>query len=135
MKRRRKVWDAGLSLFLLLALGVAAALLWPLPSEAEQKAAIIQEGMVSEKVAELLRGGMHVDSNLIPIGDLVYGVDGPFYEEGWTQNDGSTVFIKFKVVGVDHSRVASVCTTPADPIHPMTRLRRSLARFFPALKE
>jgi hypothetical protein len=118
----------GLAIAALLVGGLALAVLWLTPGEAEQKAAMIQSGMTEKHVCELLRS---------PVAEhptLVSGVFPDLYEVSFLQSDSSTVFVVFNWrEGNSERRVASFRTMP--PPHPLTRLRRTLACLPPFLAE
>jgi hypothetical protein len=126
MKRRNwKMWAAGIALVIVFATGVGQSLLWPMQSEAEQKAALIHEEMTWDQVLELL-------------GPRWSRRDPPADEFGWKQCDKSFLKVAF---GPSEERVRCVVSVSAEPplryhrIHLLTRLRRTLARAFPFLAE
>jgi hypothetical protein len=121
MKRRSwKVWVAGIALVQLLVLGVDVALLWP--SQAEQIASRLREGMTETEVEEAVGrlGGLKVETT------------------GWKDyrpsfDDGSSLtveMVRSERLGQEW-RVRSFRVVPSAPAHPLTRLRRTLARVFP----
>jgi hypothetical protein len=130
MKRRGwKLWVAGVVLAQLLFVEVGVLLLWPgPPSEAEQVAARIPLGMTVSQVKKVFLGRYELHS------------DG--YRE-WAEcntnfGDGSRVFVEFgrgRIGWLDEYVAKSVRTTPAIPVHPLTRLHRTLARVLPFLTE
>ena len=119
------MWVAGIALVIVFAAGVGQSLLWPMQSEAEQKAALIHEEMTWDQVLELL-------------GPPWSRRDPPADEFGWYQGDKSFLKVAF---GPSEEGVRCVVSISADPpllyhrIHPLTRLRRTLARVFPFLAE
>jgi hypothetical protein len=123
---RWKLWVAGIALAQLLVLGAAVALVWP--SEAEWVAAKIEVGMRRDQVWEVV--------NPSP---SAWQPPSTFFDESpWVLNyaDGSILSVEFtQPVEGRPERVALVRTTPPPPVHPLTRLRRTLARIIPALKE
>jgi hypothetical protein len=120
------VWVAGIALVLLLVIGAAVALVWP--SEAEWVAAKIEVGMRRDQVWAVV--------NPSP---SAWRPPSRFFDESpWVLNyaDGSILLIEFTPrVDSRPERVALVRTTPPPPVHPLTRLRRTLARFIPAVGE
>jgi hypothetical protein len=145
MKRRRRILLLGLALALLLAGGIGAVLLWPLPSEAERTAARIEVGTLWDQELELLaRPGQRylADSDYRERAMLATGsprrrpaVDLTAIDSGtrrWRYVDGSTLNVTRDLEGCC---VTSVFTTPPPPVHPLTRLRRTLARALPFLGE
>ena len=56
-RRRWKLWVAGIALMQLLVIGVDAALLWPMPSEAEVVADRLRVGMIEGQARSLLDEG------------------------------------------------------------------------------
>jgi hypothetical protein len=126
MQGRWKLWVAGIALVQLLVIGAAVALVWP--SEAEWVAAKIEVGMRREQVWAVV--------NPSP---SAWQPPSTFFDESpWVLNyaDGSILLIEFTPrVEARPERVAWVRTTPLPPVHPLTRLRRTLARVFPVLGE
>jgi hypothetical protein len=121
--RRRTLWLAAL---LLLALDLVA-ILWPRPAnQAEAFAANLRDGMLRADIEESLQsaGGMPV-SRISPDDDSF----------AWRFDDGSTLAALFKSRSDAEARFVWVHAYPPDPVPPLTSLRRSLARVFPALKE
>jgi hypothetical protein len=120
------MWVAGIALAQLLVIGVDVALLWP--SEAEWVAARIDAGMRRDQVWEVV--------NPSP---SAWQPPSTFFDESpWVLNyaDGSILTIEFTPpVEGWHARVALVSSTPPPPVHPLTRLCRTLARAFPFLGE
>ncbi len=121
--RRWKLWVAGIALAQLLVIGVDVALLWPAPSEAERAAAMIKMGMPMRDFEQARArfpksvgggGNLLTDWKLFP--------------------DGSSIFVRFSR-DVGGWPVELIDTTPAAPVHPLTWLRRKLARILPALAE
>jgi hypothetical protein len=54
MKTRWKLWLIGIALVQLLVIGVDAALLWPMPGEAERDATKLRVGMTARDVRDLI---------------------------------------------------------------------------------
>jgi hypothetical protein len=114
-RRSWKVWVAGISLVLLLIVGIGVAV-WPTPSEAQKKAAMIYVGMTESHLYETL--------NPLPPTSTSLKTHG-----AWRFDDGSILN-----VGYDkEQRVDWIRARPADP--PLTRLRRNLAGVFPFLAD
>jgi hypothetical protein len=125
MKRRSwKVWVAGIALAQLLVLGVDVALLWP--SEAEQIASRLREGMTESEVEEAV-GGLG-PGYVIRTGREIYH---PSFDDG---SSLAVVMVWSGRLGEGY-RVGSFEVVPSAPAHPLTRLRRTLARAFPFLRE
>jgi hypothetical protein len=119
MKRRSwKVWLAGIALAQLLFIGVDVAL-WPMPSEAERAATRLHEGMAREQVLEV-------------VSEDHPGHGRPCGEQ-WHFDDESILFVYYD--GVSDNRVIVIHVATPHPVPPLTRLRRTLARAFPFLKE
>jgi hypothetical protein len=118
------VWVVGIALVQLLVIEIDAVLLWPTPCEAERKAVSIREGMTSKEVDKLAGttrfGPYYVIEDRYIWPTLLH----------WEYEHGSRL-----VVALESGQVASIRTTPPTPIPPLTHLRRTLARVFPALKE
>jgi hypothetical protein len=130
MRKWSKAWAAQLTLVLVLALGVGAAVVWLMPSEALRAARQVSEMKMDQaiEVLEAWPGGRPTLVIIEPIKDGGQSVF-PVGLEHWTFADGSTL----KLVPEEQSRrVISVSTTPPDP--PLSCLRRILARLIPALK-
>jgi hypothetical protein len=133
VRKRRYTLLLSLALVALLAAGTGVALLWPTPSEAERMAERIEVGMTFRQVAKVVPPP--------PQGRWSANFLGDPFEIGWDQDDGSTLFIEFatpeegELMNGKFARVAAVRTTPPPPVHPLTRLRRTLARAFPFLGE
>jgi hypothetical protein len=139
----------GLALVLLLALGVGATVLWPEPSEAERVAEHVNPGMERTPVLVLLVGqkkslrGLTLWENWEPERGWVepFAVSGPVRltshgRQRYDFKDGSALLVYYDWDrGQEHGhKVTSVRATPATA-HTLARLRRTLARIFPALKE
>jgi hypothetical protein len=137
-RRRWKVWAAGLSLVAVLAGGIIAAVLWPTPSAAERMASQLRVGMTMGQVGQvseylggsdplILTSGRAVapgrSTSRIVFDDPGRGTRGIVFD------DGSSIGITLD--RDDH--VGNIKTTPPDPVHPLTRLRHTLGRVFPAL--
>jgi hypothetical protein len=98
MIRRRRTLLLGLALVALLAGGLAVAVLWPTPSEAERKAALIQVGMTGEQAEEVLGP---------PNGwDLLPSRQGRL-EVAWHQADRSAVFAQFRPLSPETKSVVA----------------------------
>ena len=127
MRNRWKLWTAGIALAQLLVIGADVAL-WPMPSEAEQRAASIDMEM------------KWVDA-VMP--SATYGRSGSPWPHATFMADSDTCFWGFQDgsqlrVTLAHrfdQPITSISTTPPGPIHPLTRLRRLLARALPFLGE
>jgi hypothetical protein len=127
MKTRWKVWVAGIALAQLLVIGVDVALLWP--SEAKVAAERVRPGMSELEVSSSFDGRIYrqcvealgYKAFLYQFADrscLCVGMN-------WAETvDGEHIF-----------RVTSVRNSPPPPVHPLTRLRRTLARALPFLGE
>jgi hypothetical protein len=81
------------------------------PSEAERAAAKIEVGMTEDQAAAVA-------------GPVIY------FTRSATFADGSTLSLD---IDPWDFRVTAIRTTPATPVPPLTRLRRTLARIVPAL--
>jgi hypothetical protein len=117
------VWVAGIALVQLLVIGVGAALLWP--NEAEAAAARIRKGMTLSEAEEAL--GRHGG-----------GLGGSMRAQGYQYpfEDGSCLTLSLVRSGLwEPWDVGAFWTEPPTPVHPLTRLRRTLARVIPALGE
>jgi hypothetical protein len=119
MSRRRRILLLGVALVALAFVGTVAVVLWPLPpSEAEQKAELIRVGMPRSEVNELLGS-----STRWTVANVFNG------------KDGSQLVVVFPHrLDLGHC-VVSFHTIPPPPVHPLTRLRRTLARALPFLGE
>jgi hypothetical protein len=146
-RRRWKVWVAGIALVQLLVIGVEVALLWPdPPSEVEEKAALIRVGMSwKEALDRMCSVTPASELRLVPVARL-HERDGVGVIVGmrWLLSDSSEVRLTFEsYVQPDvPSYIRQVETTPPPPyspppppIHPLTRLRRTLARALPFIGE
>jgi hypothetical protein len=123
MTRRRRILLLGLAVLLLLAGGLVAAVLWPTPSEGEQWAAKFRVGMALEQAWD----EFHED-----VGWLPGNIGGGSTYGRWCK-DGSFVILTINWPEQSRGRaiVTAIVTTPPDPVHPLTRLRRTLALAFP----
>lgn len=123
MRKHRRLLAALLALVLPLALGVGATVLRPTLSEAEIALSQTHEGMWQTQVEEVV--------GLTPY--CFWGERGtPNWTTKWRFPDGSGFTLVFEQGGV----VLPVSEVhPPDAVHPLIRLRRTLARIFPALKE
>jgi hypothetical protein len=127
MKRRTwKVWVAGIALAQVLVLGVDMALLWP--CEAEMAAVRLEVGTPMEQTMKVVHAREGPYSRMIfsEPGEAV--IIGPAH---WIFDDSSNLFVTFD----SENRVVSVHPEPPSPIHPLTRLRRTLGRILPFLAE
>ena len=126
-RRSWKVWVAGISLAQLLVIDVDVAVL--IPSEAERAAAKIEVGMTWEQATQLLPALSTTLGERVSI--VAYRVpvplSGPFFE---FFDDGSVLTVTLDVSGACVETIQ-----PTRATHPLTRLRRTLARVFPALAE
>jgi hypothetical protein len=129
-RRRWKLWVAGIALVQLLVIGVDVALLWPMPSEAKRSSALVEVGMEWQRAKELIPTG--------EIGPMVFrpdglgGVLGPPHVV-WIYSDSSQLGV---YLDLSASRVTSVVyIPPSQPVPPLIRLRRTLTRIIPALRE
>jgi hypothetical protein len=128
-RRRWKLWVAGIAFVQLLVIGADVALLWPPPpSEAERMAAHIRVGMPHDQVRRVLAWYKTFDTPEV----------GGRWGTWCRFEDGSSLYVG--VPGGLWPRdttltVNSVCTEPPPYIHPLTRLRRPLARVLPFLGE
>jgi hypothetical protein len=120
-RRSWKVWVAGIALVQALIIGVDMALLWP--SEAERAASRIRVGMTQDQVLAQLEGRGSVSEGQLLLRPL------PWI---WQFGDGSSLVV---LIPISEGRlvVATIHTTP--PVHPLARLRHTLARAFPFLGE
>jgi hypothetical protein len=138
MKRRSwKVWVAGIALVQALVILFDEAVLWPMPSEAEQQVASVAVGMSQwEVLVMFLSPGDHTprhgrSGEPLPRTTIIADNYSCLLEF----QDGSQLHVTFgRRRGFDQ-HVTSISTTPAAPVHPLTRLRRTLARVFPFLAE
>jgi hypothetical protein len=130
MKRRYwKVWVAGIALVLMLLLGVVVSLLWPEPSgEAGRVAKQIHIGMMYTDALAVL--------DLNKAKRELYGprdVDGAVKKTSasFTFEDRSEIMLQWDLSG----RISLVSAGLPRQFHPLTRLRRTLARVLPFLGE
>jgi hypothetical protein len=120
MRKRWKLWVAGIALGQLLVIGIDLALLWPTLSDAEHWADRVRMGITQQQRRELARyqwfsaGGMGHDW------------------EGYKFSDGSQLSCYHNL---STDEITGVVVQPRAPVPPLTRLRRILARLIPALKE
>jgi hypothetical protein len=140
MSRRRRTLLLGLALVAMLTAGVGAALLWPTPSDAEQMASQLRVGMTMGQVGQVSEylGGSDpfilTSGRAVPPGrssTLITFDDPGRSTRGVVFLDGSSITIAIDGGGL----IGHIKTTPPAPIHPLTRLRRTLARAFPFLGE
>jgi hypothetical protein len=127
VKRSWKLWVTGIAVVQLLVIGVDMALLWPMPSEAEQLVVQIRPGMSANDVINL--AGKY--SGFMAVRD------GPLLWASWHFQDGSGFALDFKASLENHSVVIlPVCyVSPAQSVPTQIRLRRTLARVLPFLAE
>jgi hypothetical protein len=109
MRKQRRTLLLGTTLVLLLTGGLVAAVLWPTLSEADRRAALYPVGMID--VHEPKVSSIH-----------------------WLFDDRSRLEVTFAPKD-GQWRVDRVRTWPPSPVHPLTRLRRTLALIIPALGE
>jgi hypothetical protein len=128
MRFRRRIYPVtGPLLIALLVAGLAVAILWPMPSEAEQEAAKLEVGTMLKEME-----WFHP-----PCTNYAVMAGGVRFEFA----DGSTLTLGLGAegLGVERPRcvvfVRSIRVTPPAPVDPLTRLRRTLARVFPFLAE
>jgi hypothetical protein len=117
----------GLAVLLLLAAGVGVAVMWPTPSEAEEDAASIRVGMTTAQVREVIESFPDTRRRLLATGDNgeVIGVN---------FDDESGLSIDYTGEG-ESRRVRDVEVFAPPPVHPLARLRRTLARILPSQGE
>jgi hypothetical protein len=148
MKDRWKVWVAAIALVQLLVIGVDVVLLWPMPSEAEQVAECIREGMTDEQWAELR--SRHLSGFVASHGissENFYFDDGSHLHVGKLNHfpdlaipldpgRGTWPMPKQpQPVPLPYSEILSIDASTAETVPPLTRLRRTLARILSDLKE
>jgi hypothetical protein len=124
MRNRWKVWAAGLAL-VLLVVGVGVVSMWPTSCEAERKAALVHEGLTYQEVAGLIG-----EPNELIEWNHQKSV------RCKTFNDHSGLIVCFRLEKDGNNLVGfltSARVSPPPPVHPLTRLRRTLARLIPAL--
>jgi hypothetical protein len=125
MKIRRRPWLLGLLLIVLLVGGSAVAVFWPSPTDADQWTALVHTGVNHQDLVRLF--GKAWEEKGYP-----KDKDGVIKREStWHYPDGSTLTITFGPEREGKLNATSIQTTPAAPVHPLTRLRRTLARIFP----
>jgi hypothetical protein len=118
------VWVAGIALVQLLVIGVDVALLWP--SEAEQIASRLREGMTETEVDKAIAG--------LGVGYVVSTCR--IYHYRWFDDESSLVVVMVRSEPLGQEwRVRSFRVVSSAPDQPLTRLRRTLARAFPFLGE
>jgi hypothetical protein len=126
MQGRWKLWVAGIALGQLLVIGVDVAILWPEPCEAEQFAARLRVGMTESEVLDTA-------------GDLGMSWGGTLRVQMHHRlfDDGSSLTVAMCWSGRrgEDRRVGNFEVIPPTLVHPLTRLRRTLARSFPLLGE
>jgi hypothetical protein len=125
MTRRHRILLLGLPVVLLLAVGLAVSAVWPVPSKAERKAALIRVRMPLKELNELVFRERCVYPRSLAWNDI--HVVRP-------QDDGSRSDVKLGPFD-EGWPVLSFQTTPPPPVHPLTRLRRTLAHVFPFVDE
>jgi hypothetical protein len=130
MKRRSwKVWVAGIALVQALVIGADVAVLWPIPTEAERKAEMIQIGsLLSPESAEQLFGPSRWRTGCD-------GTEVTYSRQIWRFDDGSQLTIDISNRSNTDYSVQDVQSSPARPVPTLTRLRRTLARILPFLAE
>jgi hypothetical protein len=122
--KRQRILLLGLAFALLLAVGVGVTAWWPAPSEAESAAARVEAGETWRRVA--------TRENRTALFPVEFGKPDGKKRVELAYADGSCLTLTCD--GRDGT-VISIHTTPPDPVHPLNRLRRTLARAFPFLKE
>jgi hypothetical protein len=125
VKRRSwKVWVAGIALAQLLAIGVDVAL-WPTITEAEQVASRLWLGMTADQATQVV--------------DEWYSQQAvSFRPDRWSKfSDGSSLalYLSQEALTGGDAYVVNIRAIPPPSVHPLTRLRRTLARAFPFLGE
>jgi hypothetical protein len=131
MIRRRRTLLLGLAL--LLVVGSVVAILWTTPCEADRKAALIRKGMTKRDVFDVMGPQSPMDDMLTRIQDpeLIRGT-----ELAWLQEDRSALHVGFRSSEAGAEPVVVYTwTREPPPVHPLTRLRRTLARVLPFLGE
>jgi hypothetical protein len=121
MKRRRLTTILGLTVVMLLAVGFSAALLWPIPCEAEKKAALIRVGMTRSQARELVSS------------DSIARVNEQMPTCGWHYSDGSGLTIHCTVP--EPHRIERIQIFPPDFRTSLRRMRRTLAHVLPFLAD
>jgi hypothetical protein len=122
MKRRNwKVWVTGIVLVQLLVIGADVAL-WPVPSEAEQAAGRMKVGETLDETDLPFFSRMDAFGNL----------SGYRAQPAFSDGSSLELMVSFRQ---DGEILDSVEVLRPNPIHPMTRLRRTLARVFPYLAD
>jgi hypothetical protein len=121
MCKRWRLWLAGIGLVQLLVIGIEMALLWPMPSEAEQWAERVRTGITPQQRREL------ASALLFNVGSKSMG-----YLERYKFPDGSQLSFIYDSYA---DEIRDVTMRPGEPVPPLTRLRRALARLIPALGE
>ncbi len=142
--RSWKLWVAGIALVQLLVAGVEVALLWPTPSEAEVSATAIHPGMTIKQVRVLIDDPNGIHDYGLGRGKLTYCFpDGSelhvFGAALGSRDFRDRIVISFGAALASRDFldgiVISTAFSPPDPVPPLTRLRRTLARAFPFLAE
>ena len=128
MNRRSLILLLGTVLVLLLGL------LWSMPSEAQRAAWTMHLGMTWQQVDSQM--GQHVKR--YPSHDGHPSLLGLKRLVVYTFGDGSTLGVTLQRPSQEETavfRVTSIETAPPPPAHPLTCLRRTLARALPFLGE
>src|SRR5258707_21583 len=128
MKCRRRTLLIGLALVLLLAIGAGPVLMWPTSSQAERKAATLRLGMPLGEASLICEKDISVWSAITSLAS-------PYRSFHCRFADGSKLTVRAERSREDVNTflVSALQITP--PEHPLTRLRRTLARIMPALEE
>jgi hypothetical protein len=120
------VWVAGIALVLMLLLGVVVSLLWPEPRcEAGRVASQIRIGMMYTDAVAVM--DLNKSNQSIDRGDHKTFAYRCF-------KDDSTIIVNWDLSG-RISWVRAGLPRPNPPVHPLTRLRRTLARALRFLAE
>jgi hypothetical protein len=114
--RHWKSWIAGIALAQLVVLGVVVAMLWPMPSEAEQAAARLCEGMKWHAIEESLRSKQIIS-------------DRTSARYWWRHPDGSALLVSWDWDGAGEQILVSFRATAAAPVPALDRLRGLFSRF------
>jgi hypothetical protein len=127
MKRRSgKVWVTGIVVVLLLAGGIVAATLWLTPTGtlAERAAAKVYAGMSCNELKQVVPESWNLSMDIRS------------HSEFCCFSDGSTLWVRFDSANNVTSMLIPPSLNPMPPpVHPLTRLRRTLARVLPVLRE
>jgi hypothetical protein len=116
----------GLAALLSLAAVLGVTVLWPAASEADEDAASIRVGMTPDQVQEVVESFPDTRRRLMAAGENGEVI-------GISYDDQSGMSIEYAGEG-ESRRVRDVEVFAPPPVHPLTRLRRTLARVLPFLK-